>query len=187
LLRMLGSSSSAENLRGSTLSESKIFDFVKKEVFLAPKILDNYKLLPALSTGREANTNGDRRCRITASPTCTCRVAADRFYCRFRRLVRHEWRRRIPRENRWNIDVLASPFFVASERVHVKTEIQIRGLCAQPTTMPLPVNDPFIEAIAERLAPVPDTPSECEQASEDQLRTSCALAEPAPPARRLIE
>jgi len=38
-----------------------------------------------------------------------------------------------------------------------------------------------------RLAPVPDTPSDWERASEDQLRTWCALAEPAPPARRLIE
>ena len=38
-----------------------------------------------------------------------------------------------------------------------------------------------------RLSPVPGTASEWQGASEDQLRTWCALAEPAPPARRLIE
>ena len=37
-----------------------------------------------------------------------------------------------------------------------------------------------------RLAPVPDTP-QWEQASDEQLRTWCAIAEPAPPPRRLIE
>ena len=35
-----------------------------------------------------------------------------------------------------------------------------------------------------RLAPVPDKPSDWERASEDQLRSWCAMAEPAPPARR---
>jgi hypothetical protein len=38
-----------------------------------------------------------------------------------------------------------------------------------------------------RLAPVPDTPPQWEQASDEQLRTWCAIAEPAPPPRRLIE
>ena len=38
-----------------------------------------------------------------------------------------------------------------------------------------------------RLAPIPDSPTEWALASEDQLRTWCAMAEAAPPAKRLIE
>ena len=38
-----------------------------------------------------------------------------------------------------------------------------------------------------RLAPIPDAPSEWQRATDDQLRRWCEVAEPAPPARRLIE
>ncbi|HEY2376016.1 MAG TPA: hypothetical protein VGH98_08590 [Gemmatimonadaceae bacterium] len=38
-----------------------------------------------------------------------------------------------------------------------------------------------------RLAPIPETPRGWAAATDDQLRTWCALASPAPPARRLIE
>ena len=38
-----------------------------------------------------------------------------------------------------------------------------------------------------RLAPIPDMPVEWSHASDDQLRTWCAMAEQAPPTKRLIE
>src|SRR5579872_3727791 len=38
-----------------------------------------------------------------------------------------------------------------------------------------------------RLAPIPDAVTGWHNADEDELRTWCAQAEPAPPARRLIE
>jgi hypothetical protein len=38
-----------------------------------------------------------------------------------------------------------------------------------------------------RLAPIPDMPNGWSNASVDVLRTWCAMAQPAPPARRLIE
>jgi hypothetical protein len=38
-----------------------------------------------------------------------------------------------------------------------------------------------------RLAPIPDTPRGWESATEHELRSWLAIAEPAPPARRLIE
>ena len=38
-----------------------------------------------------------------------------------------------------------------------------------------------------RLAPIPKTPNDWSNASVDELGTWCAMAQPVPPARRLIE
>jgi len=38
-----------------------------------------------------------------------------------------------------------------------------------------------------RLAPIPGSPTDWKDATEEQLRSWCAIADPAPPPRRLIE